>query len=150
MAGQLCLCLENRNIARFLLVMPAARSWCQRLTVCLIMLTVPLAAGSFEIRYKAGTRPEIGALERSLEIGKSTRADVLAVLGKPNGEGATMLPIDDKARKMWSYYYEEGVLRPQEYPHQDRYDADLRRAFLYIYFDGELYDGYMWFSSLLD
>jgi len=37
---------------------------------------------------------------------------------------------------MWSYYYEEGTLK------------DARRIFLFVYFDQDMYDGYMWFSSL--
>ncbi len=39
-------------------------------------------------------------------------------------------------RVMWSYYYEEGTLQ------------DVRRTFLFVYFDGDLFDGYFWVSSL--
>lgn len=38
---------------------------------------------------------------------------------------------------MWSYYYEEGTLK------------DDRRMFLFVYFTPDnLYEGYLWFSSL--
>jgi hypothetical protein len=113
--------------------------------VCVIVAVALVAVGCSEIRYKTSAEPNIDVLEESLQIGKSTQADVLAVLGKPNGEGVTMLPIDAKARKMWSYYYEEGTVKVRD---GGGIDADMRRTFLFIYFDDDSYDGYMWFSSL--
>jgi hypothetical protein len=47
-----------------------------------------------------------------------------------------MLWNREEPRTMWSYYYEEGDLK------------DMRRIFLFVYFDRDKYDGYMWFSSL--
>jgi hypothetical protein len=47
-----------------------------------------------------------------------------------------MLPIDPKARTMWSYYYQVGNL------------DDARMIYLFVHFDEDRYDGYMWFSSL--
>ncbi len=113
--------------------------------VCVTLALALVAVGCSEIRYKTSAGPNIDVLEESLQIGESTPADVLAVLGKPNGEGVTMLPVDADARKMWSYYYEEGSVRVLDGGH---IDADMRRTFLFIYFDDDSYDGYMWFSSL--
>lgn len=87
-------------------------------------------------RIRIGSRPYTDHLERSLRLGESTRADALAVLGLPYGKGRVMFPIDTKPRTIWSYYYEEGDLK------------DARRIFLFVYFDEDRYDGYMWFSSL--
>jgi hypothetical protein len=61
---------------------------------------------------------------------------VAEVLGEPGGKGRVMLPTDASPRTMWAYYYEEGSLK------------DDRRSFLFIFFVGDLYDGYMQFSSL--
>ncbi len=47
-----------------------------------------------------------------------------------------MLLIDPKPRAMWTYYCEEGDLK------------DSRRIFLFVYFDQDRFDGYMWFSTL--
>ena len=47
-----------------------------------------------------------------------------------------MLPGHDSPRDLWVYYYEEGSL------------SDARRTFLFVFFLGDQYDGYMWFSSL--
>jgi len=83
-----------------------------------------------------GHRPNIDVLEKSLQPGASTAADVLLALGQPFGKGKTMLPIDGKPRTMWSYYYGEGNLE------------DARGIYLFVYFVDNRYDGYMWFSSL--
>lgn len=95
-----------------------------------------LASGCANIPVRMGTRPNAEVLESSLRLGESTRADVLAVLGMPDGKGSAMLPIDTQPRTLWSYYYGEGDLK------------DSRQIFLFVYFDQDRYDGYMWFSSL--
>lgn len=104
--------------------------------------------GCADIHFSVGTRPDLSALEDVLKIGQSSEADVLAALGAPSGKGEEMFPIGQewgtannyhqKQRPMWSYYYEEGNLK------------DDRRIFLFVFFDGDRYDGYMWFSSLAD
>jgi hypothetical protein len=67
--------------------------------------------------------------------GESTREHVWAALGQPYATGRWMMPIDDRARTVWTYYYEDGRL------------TDARRVLLFVYFDQDRYDGYMWFSS---
>jgi hypothetical protein len=85
---------------------------------------------------RIGNRPNTDRLETALRVGESTRADVRAALGEPFGTGRSMLPIDPAPRTVWSYYYEEGDLK------------EARRIFLFVYFNQDRYDGYMWFSSL--
>ena len=104
--------------------------------------------GCADVHFSAGTRPHLIALEDVLKIGQSSEAYVLAALGAPSGKGKEMFPIGQewgtvnnyhqKQRTMWSYYFEEGNLK------------DDRRIFLFVFFDGDRYDGYMWFSSLAD
>ena len=89
---------------------------------------------SFDIRI--GKRPDLQALEKRLTIGQSTEADVIRALGEPLGKGRSMLPIAEKPRTMWSYYYSEATLE------------DGRATYLFVYFDKNSYDVYMWFSSL--
>jgi hypothetical protein len=99
------------------------------------------------MKIRSGNPPDLGLLESSLGLGKSTRADVLAALGEPLGRGMARLPVDPrpKAGAMWSYYYEETLLTDVLSPQPS---ADSRRMFLFVFFDGDTYDGYMWFSSL--
>jgi hypothetical protein len=107
------------------------------LGVLAVLLCSILAVGCMNIRMSVGARPNPDLLETRLRMGESTQAEVLRVLGEPFGKGQAMLPIDPRPRAMWSYYYEEGDTQ------------DSRRIFLFVYFDQNRYDGYMWFSSLL-
>jgi hypothetical protein len=101
-----------------------------------------------DFHMHVGTRPDVSALESVLKVGHSNQSEVRAALGAPSGKGKEMFPIGQelgtvysyhqKQRTMWSYYYEEGTLK------------DDRRIFLFVFFDDERYDGYMWFSSLPD
>ena len=114
----------------------------------LLSLALVLVVGCVDINFYVGTRPDLSVLEDVLKIGQSSEADVLAVLGAPSGKGKEMFPIGQewgtvnkyhqKQRTMWSYYFEKGNLK------------DDRRIFLFVFFDSDRYDGYMWFSSLAD
>lgn len=110
---------------------------------CLLSL---LAAGCGD-KYYVGTRPVTAALETTLRPGESTPAEVIAALGKPSGRGSVMLPVLDKqARESWTYYFEKGHVKAAQ---GGRLDVDMRHTFLFVYFDDGIYDGYLWFSSLL-
>jgi len=105
------------------------------LLVMAILISVVLSACSIDLR--AGRRPDVQVLEKNLRLRESTSADVLGVLGNPYGRGRAMLPVIHSTPKiLWSYYYEEASMK------------DARRIFLFVFLDQDLYDGYMWFSSL--
>jgi hypothetical protein len=112
-----------------------------------LVTLVSFLVGCSPIQIRAGNRPDTNLLESSLHLGQSTRADVLATLGEPIGRGMARLPFDPRpsAGTMWSYYYEEDLVRDilSQQP-----SADSRRIFLFIFFEGDTYEGYMWFSSL--
>ncbi len=118
-----------------------ARPWAVGLA-CLLSLLVAACGDS----YYVGKRPVTAALETTLRPGRSTPAEVIAALGKPNGRGGVMLPVLDKrARESWIYYFEEGHFKAKR---GSGLDVDSRRIFLFVYFDDGVYDGYLWFSSL--
>jgi hypothetical protein len=96
-----------------------------------------MTSACMNIQMRIGKRPDTDALERTLHPGESTHTEVLRALGEPHGKGKAMLPMHSSPKAMWSYYYEEGSLK------------DSRRIFLFVFFDQDRYDGYMWFSSLL-
>jgi hypothetical protein len=114
--------------------------------VALVTL-VSFLVGCSPIQIRAGNRPDTSLLESSLHLGQSTRADVLAALGEPIGRGMARLPFDPRpnAGAMWSYYYEEDLVRDilSQEP-----SAESRRIFLFVFFEGDIYYAYMWFSSL--
>lgn len=111
-----------------------------------LLIVFPAACGSGYFQAQVDDRPDINLLETSLQLGKSRRADVLAALGEPMGRGAAMLPIDPKpnAETMWSYHYEE-IQAENPFRHTP---SESRGIFLLVFFDGDIYDGYMWYSSL--
>ena len=89
------------------------------------------------LNIRTGEKPNIQALEQTLQLRQSTTADVRGVLGEPYGRGRMMFPGRSEPRDLWTYYYEEGSTK------------DARRTMLWVSFDREgHYDGYMWFSSL--
>lgn len=115
------------------------KGYCVRLAI-LCSMTILLGLGGCDvqnIKFRAGVKPIPAALG-DFTVGISTEALVEETLGKPFGRGRSMLPFQDKAGDMWCYYYEEGTLE------------DDRRTFIFIYFDGGIYQGHMWFSSLPD
>lgn len=141
---------DSRLRAKGILRM-SPRFFCNR--HILIALVPPLVifllvSGCMKVHFSVNTRPNVSALEDFLKVGQSDEANVLAVLGTPSGKGKEMFPIGQewgtlnnyrqKQRTMWTYYYEEGSFK------------DDRRIFLFVFFDGDRYDGYMWFSSLAD
>jgi hypothetical protein len=101
-----------------------------------LLLSVLAASCAVPISIVIGSRPDTELLETSLRPGESTREHVWATLGQPYATGRWMMPIDDRARTVWTYYYEDGPL------------TDARRVLLFVYFDQDRYDGYMWFSSM--
>jgi hypothetical protein len=100
-----------------------------------------LFCGCANIHYLFGNKLDLSALEERLIFGKSTSSDVIKEFGEPFGKGKEWAPMTVKQRTMWTYYYEAGrVAIPGK--------SDTCRLFLFVYLDGDLYDGYMWFSSL--
>jgi hypothetical protein len=106
------------------------------LTLTIVFSAIIVTGYAADMRDRIGNRPNVDLLERSLRVGQSTRADVFTALGQPSGKGRVMLPSDSMSRMVWSYYYAEAA------------GKDVRRIFLFVYFDGDRYDGYLWFSSL--
>jgi hypothetical protein len=104
--------------------------------LCLLLCT-----GCISARFHLGNPVQTEPLETTLRIGESTPADVLRVLGPPMGKGRSFLPIDASPRTVWAYGYGEAVIQSNE-------TKDIRVTQMWIYFDGERYDGYLWFSTL--
>ncbi len=111
------------------------------ITAIIIVASVSLT-GCGAIQFRAGTKPDVSILQKSLQVGKSTQDNVRAMLGSPQGQGRSMLPWQSSPRTVWTYYYEEGVLD------LSGGNGDDRRIYLFVYFAGDRFDGYMWFSSL--
>jgi len=103
-----------------------------KVKLALALLTV-LASGCMAAR---GRMPDTGALESgALEPGVSTKADVFEALGPPAGFGMTRVSYAAEARVIWSYE----AVRPGY--------KTAEVGLLLVFFKGQTYDGYLWFSS---
>lgn len=102
---------------------------------CLLAVAALVLAGC-EINTEVGRQVDVLALEDRLIAGTSTRADIVAALGEPFGEGRAMFPFHETPRDVLAYYYERGDLEENQ------------RTFLWVFVDDGRYGGHMWFSSL--
>ena len=99
---------------------------------------IPLLVGCAST-MKFGSPPRVNNLE-TLKLGVSNKSDVLQSLGEPRGYGAGRYASLPGPREIWSYDYivSEG--------------KKTNLKFLLVFFEKDLYDGYLWFSAsaLLD
>jgi hypothetical protein len=83
--------------------------------------------------------------------GTSTRADVERLLGHASGIGASRMPPDWQPRDLWFYeFIKTGKM--QALPDVDPTGAriihvDMTQEILLVFFYGDLFDGYMWYTN---
>ena len=105
----------------------------------MVILILIFISGCMNMKFKAGKQIDPGVIEKTLHLKESTTNDVRNVLGEPFGKGKAMLPVaHETSRTMWTYFYEQGDMK------------DSRAMYLFVFFDKGHYDGYMWFSSLVN
>ena len=120
------------------------RRFSRRLFVLSALLAVTFAAGC-ATKVTTGAFREVNRLETELKRGVSTKADVERVLGAPNGSGHAVMPRDPRPREVW--YYEDievtgtaagrGVVL-----------MNMRQQILLVFFEKEVFDGFMWSSNV--
>ena len=128
--------MKNRRLQ--VLRLPVRRVGLMALTVA---LAVQLTGCLPDVRFTEGRRVDVAVVEQQLLIGRSSPEDVLAALGPPQGKGQVMLPIDPRPRAVWTYSVFEGFVLAEG-------RGDARALFLFVFFDQDRYDGYLWFSSV--
>ena len=85
---------------------------------------------------KFGSPPLTERLQ-TLTVGEATKTEVLVALGQPRGDGgAKFLVAEGRPRDIWFY----------EYLLSDGQKVNLKM--LLVFFQGETYDGHLWFSSV--
>jgi hypothetical protein len=103
---------------------------------------------------KGDLAPRIARFESELSRGKSTKADVLLIMGQPDGAGAAAL-----SDRFAAFDWTGKPYRPGGIPGQDEvwffleYSGGLtagNRRVLLVYFHGEVLDGYQWFANKFD
>ena len=120
MAGQ------HANLCRSLMKGLAAAFLCLGLGACA------------QQTVKSQASREFSAVESDLKRGTSTRADVLRLLGQPDGHGAAVFVHPGQASDIW--YYEVSSVSL----------SSGRQQILAVFFRGDLFDGYLWFANSMD
>jgi hypothetical protein len=98
------------------------------------LLSVSVAA-CVVVPLDIGRSPRIELLESALEVGRTTRGQVLEIVGPPAGVGRVNLAFHSEPRILWNYVHQAGDLN------------DPRQTLLWVFFDGDVYEGYMWLST---
>ena len=103
------------------------------LFLTVVIFTAALQGCSTKITY--GTIPNTEALG-SLSVGISRAPEVEQVLGKPRGKGSAFFESVGEPREIWSYEYTESE------------GSQIRLKMLLVFMNGQIFDGYLWFSSV--
>jgi hypothetical protein len=113
-----------------------------RKPVGLVAVAAALLVSACAVTFEAGAPFDPNKLDSALQPGISTQADVKAALGEPYGKGGALLPFHDKPRTTWTYFSERG---------QASTSGDMRdeRTYCFVFFNGDKFDSYMWFTSTL-
>jgi hypothetical protein len=83
------------------------------------------------------------ALGRTLQTGVSSQADVRTALGEPFAKGSALMPFHDRPRLTWTYFAERGSASMGS----GKLDEHLK--YLFVFFEGDRLDSYLWFDSAL-
>lgn len=81
---------------------------------------------------------KLDQLEAELKRGVSTKADVITLLGEPDGSGGAQLPSSSHENDVWYYEASRASL------------SNMNQKILLVYFREEVFDGFMWFSNSAD
>ncbi len=99
-----------------------------------IMLVTGCAVQS--VKSQAFSR--LDRLESGFERGVSTKADVISVLGEPDGSGGSRFPTAAHDNEVWYYEASRASL------------SSVTQKILLVYFRGGVFDGFMWFTNDAD
>jgi hypothetical protein len=97
--------------------------------------------------FGGGAFTKLPSLESDLKRGTSKMTDVRRVLGTPKGYGQAFFPMAHLQRQVW--YYEDIELNQSDVKSEGNgvFSVSVRFQMLQVYFDGDVYDGYMWVAN---
>jgi len=103
---------------------------------CAILGAAAILLNACATSFHAGSTPPVERLV-SLKPGVSTRADVTATLGVPQGQGNALSSSRPEVQDLLVYQYVEA----------DGQQARTRNLLVFVDKQSGLYQGYMWFRS---
>jgi hypothetical protein len=104
-------------------------------------------ARAADTSFSGGAFTKLTALESDLKRGTSKKMDVRRALGTPKGSGQAIFPVVHLQREVW--YYEDIEFNMNEAKSDDKgvLHVPVRFQMLQVYFDGDVFDGYMWVAN---
>lgn len=111
--------------------------------VILMFNVILISWGCTSARSRTGSIPDIHLIDTVLHAGVSTKEDVQALLGKPNGYGGAVLPTGHIPHDIWFYNLIEGSVQRSGGAGR----MNIQMEVLLIFFEKEVYDGHMWFKD---
>ena len=122
--------------------------WNQKCRICwhilLTFLVYQLLIGCAAQKVTTGAFTNISGVDSQLKRGVSTKMEVQRLLGAPNGFGNAILPTNSTPREVW--YYED--IEATDYKNVEGIiTMNMRQQILLIFFEGGVFDGYMWSAN---
>jgi hypothetical protein len=78
---------------------------------------------------------------RTLNPGVASQNDVRAALGEPFAKGSAMMPFHNRPHLTWTYFADRSAVG------MESGKMDERMKYLFVFFDGDRMDSYLWFTS---
>lgn len=117
---------------------------------CVLACVLPAALADSPPAAKSAA--DRAAALAQLVRGTSTRADVRQLLGPTSGTGGSQLPPDWQTRDVWFYeLIKTGKMTPETGPDaagSKTIHIDMQQEILLVFFAGDLFDGYMWYTNV--
>jgi len=103
-----------------------------------------------KVKAIGGAFSELTRIESELKRGVSKKSDVQRLLGQPSGSGGSSLPTVSgqraEPREIW--YYEGIEMTTAHSIGGGIISAEMRQQILLIFFDKEIFDGFMWYTNV--
>ena len=93
------------------------------------------------VNVRTGNDFDPSLVGRTLKPGAASQADVRAALGEPFAKGSAMMPFHDRPHPTWAYFAERSAAGKGSGKMEDR------MKYLFVFFDGDRMDSYLWFNS---
>ncbi len=114
-----------------------------------LALTASLLAGCVPGAMTTGPFAQTNRIDTELRRGVSTKADVERVLGKSNGTGGTFMPpTQTKPGDVWVYFNSQTGEPRISRGATIKVEVDTRDQMIMVFFDGDIFDGYLWFLQV--
>jgi hypothetical protein len=112
--------------------------------VLLLMVGILTVQCSSSATVRTGVFPDTNRISMDLKRWSSSKLDVERILGAPKGTGGALLPTEHRPKEVWLYDDLEVTGTAQSH---GTILIDMRQQILLIFFEKEVYDGYLWYTN---